>query len=725
MKYLWILLMALFPYAGNRVAAQLQYNELPGFLKANSVWAFGEYGGYDFNTAAPVVTSIYASQQCASVSDSATGQLLFYAGAYQYIPVSAPNDTGRCFDRNHQIMTNGESIAGCNSGGSTAQGYSIVPVIDSPGKYYLFSLNWQGGQPGLYYSVVDMSLNGGLGDLVPDRKNIILDSSKLSEAMVVVPGNNCDVWLIVHAFQEPQFKAYRIHAGGIDTPVISVAGEIGLNPFRDYAWYSKCQMAVSPDRSKLVLTHNYTNLFNTGLTNTRRHTSGTHLFRFDPWTGTISDYVRVHSMGIGFGAAFSPDNSKLYVWTRNFGWSSSSDGTVRQYDVTSHDSATIVASAYDINPPLNGRNGLLTSLRLYNGKIYASVVGTAQVDVINQPNSSGVGCDYQRGAITMHPGQRAIYGLPSEVVYPYHDTFYYRAMDTLICVAWDNLELAAPEGYDTYVWNDGFTGHSRQVTDYGTWWVKSSGCHSRVDTFTIRGGNVVFDLGPDSVICNTPAPVLNPDKPGMQHRWQDGSTAERYIVNAATNLYWLEVSQDGCTHSDTVQIHFADLRQDFGYEDRKLCQRQEINLTLEANVPPGASAVWQDGSSASYFDVRDTGTYWVEVRDSFCVASDTLHVMREFCDCFIELPTAFSPNGDGRNDVWRPVVEPGCPVKEYTLRIFNRYGQQVFMSVDAMKGWDGTIGGAPAPSGVYMYELWFKGGKKTDVFRKGDITLVR
>ncbi len=709
--------------AGGQLFAQLQYNELPGFLKANSVWAFGEYGGYDFNTAAPVVTSIYSAEQCASVADSATGQLLFYAGGHPYSP-GAFKDSGLCLNRNHQQMPNGDSLKGALSSGTTAQGYSIVPMIDSPGKYYLFSLNYQGGMPSLYYSVVDMSLDGGLGNIDPGRKNIVLDTSRLSEAMIAVPGNNCDVWLLVHAYDKPVFKSYRIHAGGIDTAVISEAGP-QMNIWYDRYEYSMCNMAVSPDRTRIVLTNNITSLFDGGLTFRDQHTSGTHLFHFDPWTGLVSDYVRVHDKGIGYGAAFSPDNSRLYVWTRDFGWSSSTDGTIRQYDVTTHDSATIATSAYNVTSPFGGRNKHLTSLRLYNGKIYASVGGINQIDVINQPNIAGTGCDYQMGVITMHPGQRNITGLPMEVVYPYHDTFYYRALDTLICVAWDSLEFAAPEGYDVYMWNDGYTGKRRKVTENGTWWVKSSACYSRVDTFTVRGADVTVDLGPDTIICNVPAFVLDPGKPGMQYRWQDGSGAEHYTVTAETNVYWVEVSSEGCVGADTVMVRFVDLRQDFGHEDRMLCQRQEIDLTLEAYVPGAAYALWQDGSTASSFPVHDSGTYWVEVRDSFCVASDTFHVQREFCACFIELPTAFSPNGDGRNDVWRPVIEPGCPVREYMVRIFNRYGQQVFMSVDAVRGWDGTVNGIPASTGVYMYELWFKGGKKTDVFRKGDVTLVR
>lgn len=59
--------------------------------------------------------------------------------------------------------------------------------------------------------VVDRSLDNGLGDIVAGNKNIILDgASLLSEAMLAVQGDNCDVWLMLHTWQTPTFKAYHI-----------------------------------------------------------------------------------------------------------------------------------------------------------------------------------------------------------------------------------------------------------------------------------------------------------------------------------------------------------------------------------------------------------------------------------------------------------------------------------------------------------------------------------
>src|SRR5690606_21526872 len=133
-------------------------------------------------------------------------------------------------DRWHNIMPNGMGITGNN--GSTTQGACIVPLPGGPDKYLLFSLEYENDPGRLYYSEIDLSLNGGLGDVVATRKNIQLDSN-LSEAMVAIPGDNCDIWLIVHTRTEPVFKAYRITAGGLSTtPVISNTGPWPISGMR-------------------------------------------------------------------------------------------------------------------------------------------------------------------------------------------------------------------------------------------------------------------------------------------------------------------------------------------------------------------------------------------------------------------------------------------------------------------------------------------------------------
>jgi hypothetical protein len=481
-------LFFLFLAVSFQVSAQRYYNQLPGFLKANGIWVFGEKGGINLNVfpPGPVITGIYAFEQCASVSDSATGNLLFYAGSI-YSGSLSFNDVGICWNRNHLPMPHGDSIKGVTSSGTTAQGYTIVPMIDTPGKYYLFSLNYQGHQPALRYSVVDMNLDGGLGDIDTLRKNRVLDTGALSEAMIAIPGSNCDVWLLVHAYKEPLFKAYRIHSGGIDAPVISESGQWfdpKGNTFRKYADYDMCNMAVSPDRSMISLVNNYPVLFQNVMAHNLPHTAGTHLFRFDPHTGVVSGYIRAHKNSIGYGNAFSPDNRKLYVWTRDFGWNASSDGTIRQYDLSIWDSAAIAGSATDIIP--KSELGYLTSLRLFRDTIYVSSANENTINRINNPNATGTASDYQKGALPMATGQQVLAGLPTEVVYPFYDTLYFATDRPGIRITEAGPVLTGPEGFSDYIWQNHIAGKELLINETGTYWVKSLGkCHARVDTFHV------------------------------------------------------------------------------------------------------------------------------------------------------------------------------------------------------------------------------------------------
>jgi gliding motility-associated-like protein len=88
------------------------------------------------------------------------------------------------------------------------------------------------------------------------------------------------------------------------------------------------------------------------------------------------------------------------------------------------------------------------------------------------------------------------------------------------------------------------------------------------------------------------------------------------------------------------------------------------------------------------------------------------------------MPGAFTPNGDGRNDVFRvPVVSP---VTIRSLAVFNRHGLRVFYTTDVGTGWDGRFGGADQPAGTYVWELVFVNPithKLED--RKGTVVLIR
>jgi gliding motility-associated-like protein len=121
----------------------------------------------------------------------------------------------------------------------------------------------------------------------------------------------------------------------------------------------------------------------------------------------------------------------------------------------------------------------------------------------------------------------------------------------------------------------------------------------------------------------------------------------------------------------------------------------------------------------------DTGryTYVVDIStETGCQALDTINIWVVKSGSFF-LPTAFSPNGDGLNDVFKPILV-GYPNMEY-LRVYNRWGQQVFITSNVFNGWDGTVKGKPAGVGTYFWEVSVINIDGKREYKKGDVTLIR
>ncbi len=769
------------------------YNKTPAYLKGNSIWTFGRWSGLNFYNGGPTTfrAGLHADEGSASVA-TPDGQLRFYSNGI------------RCWNRNNMAMPNGSGLLGerpgstSSRGTNSAQGVCIVPFINDPDKYYLFCLTPDGSYDRtgyLSYSIVDMSLNNGMGDIVTGMKNVMLDSG-LSESMIAIPGNNCDVWLMVHTYDDPVFKAYHITSAGLNTsPVLSVTG----NQISGREAYHIGQMAVSPARDKIAITSYHYQHENFDVYG-RFHPQpanlsliGALVCRFDPNTGVVSDAIQIEHKKNCYGVVFSPDNTKLYV---NIYYDAAlSRGQIVQYEVGgAFDSTVVVSSKQEIRNL--GNRGRPCSFKQYNDTIYISDqdYGTL-LHRINNPNAAGSACGYQPDAIRLQSGTTQIFQLNNDVVYPFPaDTFYTRK-DTILCdnqpalslqappgytfYQWDDLSsgsdrtitesgiywvayrnicnmyidtfvvhlpdtsyytadsslcvggaglvLYVADGYDHYVWNDGKSDTVRQVDTPGVYWVRSSSyCHTRFDTFYVTETDIRFSLGADTVICDNAPLQLIPSlaDAGGDYLWQDGSTDTVYTVTESGE-YALLVNKSTCSYADTVRVQYIDIRQDIG-NDTIICKNQPFALVLNANANLLSKVLWSDGSTGEMITIHEPGIYWVAVSELSCADTDTLIVHDTLCDCIVEMPTAFSPNGDGRNDRFRPMVEAGCTVRGFTMEVYNRWGQLVYSGTDFSSGWDGTWNGEPADVGAYFYTVRMEAGTDHHLFYKtGDVTLVR
>jgi gliding motility-associated-like protein len=122
--------------------------------------------------------------------------------------------------------------------------------------------------------------------------------------------------------------------------------------------------------------------------------------------------------------------------------------------------------------------------------------------------------------------------------------------------------------------------------------------------------------------------------------------------------------------------------------------------------------------------VHDTATLFSVVAQSSQGCLDTavyvVQVDANTRDFFI--PNAFTPNNDGKNDVWKVY---GSSIRDLEMKVFSQWGQLVFSSKDPLGSWDGYVGGKPAPVGPYIYVVKVVFTDGHSITKKGTVSLIR
>ncbi|RYF90139.1 MAG: T9SS type B sorting domain-containing protein [Chitinophagaceae bacterium] len=204
------------------------------------------------------------------------------------------------------------------------------------------------------------------------------------------------------------------------------------------------------------------------------------------------------------------------------------------------------------------------------------------------------------------------------------------------------------------------------------------------------------------------------------YTWSNGGNTAA-IQNIAAGNYSLQVTGgNGCSSTASnllVRATTSGLKINLG-PDVTLCPGQ----TLVLNPGVQGSYRWQDGSTATTYNVIAGGQYAVTVTDAAgCTGSDTIFVSSDCSDIYF--PNAFTPNGDGSNDLFGPVGNLSS-VTSYSLALYNRYGQQIFVSNDPFKKWDGRHeGGKPNSSSFVWVASYTHNGAR--LLRKGTVILIR
>ncbi len=207
--------------------------------------------------------------------------------------------------------------------------------------------------------------------------------------------------------------------------------------------------------------------------------------------------------------------------------------------------------------------------------------------------------------------------------------------------------------------------------------------------------------------------------------WNDSG---RHVIEVRTT------TDEGCTNPPSVDTVFVHTMPDasFTYTTRigtPLCLEDSVMFVAKAS-DYNFSFEW---TPAHYFQNINKGVTWGKVEqsrsivtllvtDPFGCAATTSQELDPSSCCTVSFPTAFTPNGDHRNDVFRPIYAGYH--RFHIFRVANRWGQTVYEATNSNMQWDGNYNGVPQDIGVYFYYLSFDCGGKT-IEQTGDVTLIR
>ncbi len=564
----------------------LCHGHLPVFSQGEfNNWYFGATAAITFNTSPP--TNIPSTQMgsvtsSVSVSDS-NGLVLFYANG-QYV-----------YDRNHNIMST--QVWGMNSN-------QPVFTVKKPGEnylYWIFNIRDPTGFPpsnmGLFSSVIDMTLNGGLGGVVPTQHNIPVPGA--DNAFCKLTGirhqNNLDAWVVTRDNSE-HFLSYLISTSGLSGPVISQSS------VETFVAQRSGDIRISQDGKKMVA--NYAgNVVNYG------SSSVAEFCTFNSYTGMIVPLFKFYPVidTVGpFGpvwAEFSPNSQLLYIGgnvtlsptTTTFG--------IFQYDATKHDSTGFMKSQVFLGY-VNGPGGTRGLQMAPNGKIYSCFNSSDMLNVINNPNVSGLSCGFQINALNLD-GKICFEGLP-QFLQKYKSYLHLAGTCCMAESVTFSTDIWPPA--DTIRWNFGdpasgvsnvsfLPAPSHLFSNPGTYTVELYVRHNdnRTDTtwrtITIHPSPQPA-LGPDKTICIGNSITFDAGFcTGCSYEWKNLGTGQvvgtnQNFTTSIAGTYAVKVTNgNNCSGYDTVQLVTTPVPQVTNTKlTKSICSGESTNIALSSSV---------------------------------------------------------------------------------------------------------------------------------------------
>jgi gliding motility-associated-like protein len=293
------------------------------------------------------------------------------------------------------------------------------------------------------------------------------------------------------------------------------------------------------------------------------------------------------------------------------------------------------------------------------------------------------------------------------------------------------LVLKTPAGFSNHLWSNGQTADNITVDTSGVYYVSAKNdCGLQRDTIK------VFIQPPtappvvsDTTICQfTPNPSLNVT--GDNVNWYThknglfGFPHQPVITTSQPGVYTFYVTSTiGKCESEklpmSIRVRYTPHK---ALPDvAKMCERYPDSI---GEYYPDVTYKWSTGEMACCITPRYEGLYRLATTNECGTYIDSMSVEFSACDTCIVVPNAFTPNRDGSNDQFKAIIT--CPVKDFHMMVFNRWGNRVFSSNNPNEGWYGYYKNLPCDQGVYIYVIQYHSAATGNPrILKGNVTLVK
>jgi gliding motility-associated-like protein len=631
--------------------------------KQNNHWVFGTAAKLEFHTGNPNAATLpfNSIEACATASDPLSGALLFYS------------DGVTVRDKNGDPMPNGTGLKGSTT---SSQGALILPHPENARQYLLFTTpSFSVNTEGLYYSVLDMNLNGGLGDITAGKKNILLYSNVVESLNWTYNHDSSAYWLMTHKRDSDSFLCFEIKPNSIGNRLVT--SKIG----RAWTWGAYMStLCFSPDRTRLAVANILVSTMATGKA---------EVYRFDPCRGTLSDEIVIQNLPrVSYGIAFAPGSKLLYITNMEF------PSSIYQVNIAAGNEAAVNASLRNIftapkAPVSQNRINYMGGMQLADdGKIYVTEMAQPFLHCINNPDGIGNSCQVEAEKIKLLSGTRSAYALPRQIPEKLKSPVTQRGV----------VNIKTDDSCSAQISRADFTGLSNpENISWKFYRVNGS------DTVRIN----------DSLFINL-----------------RGLTAGEYIAEVFirkdcrdyAGVKRFRVTDCICAGEIRISDTCANRSVEFSVDSKN--RINGIRWTLSDSL--GRRIAGGSDRQLSYRP-NTAGRLYLRAIVNFSCGPDTLdtsYVVRNCPRCDApEIPNAFTPNKDGLNDTFR--ISSPCGISDMELLIYNRWGGKIYEGRGKDLFWDGTYMGRVCPEGAYFFLLDYRFKDSAPTRVSGTISLFR